>query len=245
MDLIPRVHRLPAILASICRRLRTRAIWPACLVILATCLLLVAWMLRARWATASEWVTVAALLIFAAIVLMLSGMWKRFTWPLRLAILALYLAWMTIIVPGGIVSVIVFLIAIAVVLVWIITVLSRWQHLSWPVRLLIIDGGTFATYLVILIILKIFVHKQIPTKFTSIIAWIVVYVLFLAGLTSIERLIAKVTAATSARVIVGLAIAFTYLFPSTLVFLATDGDVDTFKLALFFFLINNFVGLTS
>lgn len=58
--------------------------------------------------------------------------------------------------------------------------------------------------------------------------------LFLAGLTSIERLIAKVTAATSARVIVGLAIAFTYLFPSTLVFLATDGDVDTFKLALFF-----------
>jgi hypothetical protein len=154
--------------------------------------------------------------------------------PARVAILGSFLAFVAYKLPIGWIGAVAFLIGIAGVLVWLASVLSRWQHLSWAVRLVTIDGILLVTYLAIVTVLGVFIHKQISMRSTSIASWVIVYMLFLAGLASIERLLAKVTATPAARVIVLLAVAFSYLFPSILVFLATNGDVNTFKLALFF-----------
>src|SRR5690242_17613303 len=86
-------------------------------------------------------------------------LWSRATWPARLAILFPFLVFVAWILQAGWVGAVAFLIGLAIVLVWLASVLSKWRHLSWPVRLVTIDGIVFVTYLA-MAVLGLFIHKQ-------------------------------------------------------------------------------------
>jgi hypothetical protein len=235
MDLTPRVNRLATAVASRFVQLWRRTTWPARLAILAFGLFLVALILPSGWVAVRGWVAVVALLIGIAAFLWGLGIWKRATWQARLAILAscvAIVAWLPPIgeLAGGWVTVVCSFIGIAAVLLWLVSVLIRWLHVSWTVRLAAIGGLVFVIFILVIPSIQFVLHlKPISTRFVGIVGWIIIYLFILAGLAFLAQVLEKVIASPIARVLVWLGIAFLYFFPPILVFLATNGNVNTFR----------------
>jgi len=163
-------------------------------------------------------------------------LYRRVTWSARLAILASCLFVVGVAISSwiplrGLVAIIAAFIWTAVALAWFVDTLSRWQHRRWAARLAAIGSIVFALELAVDTILIVFGQKSITLKSIPLVTAIIIIIFALACLAFLEHELAKVTASSAARVLVPLAVAFLYLFPPILVFLATSGNVNSFRLA--------------